>query len=71
MSDCTLIVEFDEQKIDAIFAELDQCRLPGAAVSMRALTFRRDGAASAGGAAPGMAKVFVDRPWCRFSVRTS
>ena len=57
MSDCTLIVEFDEQKIDAIFAELDQCRLAGAA--------------TASGAALGLAKVFVDLPWCRFSVRAS
>lgn len=39
--------------------------------STRTLTFRRDGAASAGGAALGMAKVFVDWPWCRFSVRAS
>jgi hypothetical protein len=39
--------------------------------STRALTFRRAGAASAGGAAPGMAKVFVDRPWCRSSERAS
>jgi D-aminopeptidase len=34
MSDCTLIAEFDERKIDAIFAELDQCCLPGAAVGI-------------------------------------
>ena len=57
MSDCTHTAEFDEQKIDAIFAELDQCCLPGAA--------------SAGGAALGMAKVFVDWPWYRSSVRAS
>src|SRR4051812_30505439 len=27
-------VEFDERKIDAVFAELDQCQLPGAAVGI-------------------------------------
>src|SRR5262245_36241204 len=27
-------VEFDEKKVDAIFSELDQCRLPGAAVGI-------------------------------------
>jgi D-aminopeptidase len=30
----TLAVEFDEQKIDAIFAKVDQCQLPGAAVGI-------------------------------------
>jgi D-aminopeptidase len=29
-----LAVEFDEKKIDAIFADLDQCHLPGAAVGI-------------------------------------
>jgi D-aminopeptidase len=29
-----LAVDFDEKKIDAIFADLDQCRLPGAAVGI-------------------------------------
>jgi len=30
----TLAVEFDDRRIDAIFADLDQCRLPGAAVGI-------------------------------------
>jgi D-aminopeptidase len=34
MSDNTLAVEFDEKQIDAIFAALDQCHLPGAAVGI-------------------------------------
>lgn len=29
-----LAFEFDEKKVDAVFAELDQCRLPGAAVGI-------------------------------------
>ena len=34
MSKSKLTVEFNEKKIDAIFAEVDQCRLPGAAVGI-------------------------------------
>ncbi len=34
MSGARLAVEFDERRIDAIFAELDQCRLPGVAVGI-------------------------------------
>lgn len=34
MSHSTLAVEFDARRIDAIFAQLDQCRLPGAAVGI-------------------------------------
>src|SRR6202022_3356579 len=30
----TLAVEFDEKKIDAIFAKVDQCQMPGAAVGI-------------------------------------
>lgn len=33
-SDKALAIEFDERRIDAIFAELDQCHLPGAAVGI-------------------------------------
>lgn len=33
-ANATLAVEFDEKKIDSIFAELDQCRLPGAAIGI-------------------------------------
>lgn len=34
MANNTISVEFDEKKIDAIFAELNQCHLPGAAVGI-------------------------------------
>lgn len=34
MSNNTLAVAFDEKNTDAIFAELDQCRCPGAAVAI-------------------------------------
>src|SRR5688572_21359776 len=34
MSARKLAVAFDEQKIDSIFADLNQCRLPGATVGM-------------------------------------
>jgi D-aminopeptidase len=34
MIQTTLAVEFDEKRIDAMFAEIDQCQLPGAAVGI-------------------------------------
>lgn len=34
MPDKSLIVKFDEKKIDAIFSEIDQCHMPGAAVGI-------------------------------------
>jgi D-aminopeptidase len=34
MSKSTLTVEFNERKIDSIFAAVNQCHLPGAAVGI-------------------------------------
>jgi D-aminopeptidase len=34
MSDSKRVISFDEKKIDAIFADLDQCHLPGVAVGI-------------------------------------
>ena len=34
MSDNPCVVSFDEKKVDALFAEFDQCQLPGVAVGI-------------------------------------